>query len=83
MEELFVRLMDDPDPKLRIYVYPYRNNRRDGEAVYRGNPFDGLLDHLRDGFGSASYYVMIRRGKRMELAGIIGIAAPLHWRPRT
>ncbi|MDE2133816.1 MAG: hypothetical protein KGJ49_04385 [Alphaproteobacteria bacterium] len=78
-----MRLMDDPDPKLLIYVYPYRNNRRDGEVVYIGNPYDGLLGYLRDEFGSASYYVMIRRGRRMDLAGIIGIAAPLNWRKRT
>jgi len=77
-----MRLMDDPDPKLRIYVYPYRNNRREGGAVYCGNPFSDLLDYLRDEFGSASYYVMIRRGKRMELAGAIAVEAPLNWRKR-
>jgi hypothetical protein len=83
LEEIFFCLLDDPDPRLRVYVYPYRNNRRDGAAVYIGNPFDRLLEYLRDEFGSADYYIMIRRGKRMALAGTIGIAAPLHWRPRT
>jgi hypothetical protein len=81
-EELFWKLLDDPDPRLRVYVYPFAEARRNGAAGFVGRPFEGLVEHLRDEFGTASY-VMIRRGKPMELAGTIAIEAPLNWRKRT
>jgi hypothetical protein len=67
--------------QLRVYVYPFANKRRAGKAVYVGEPHRHMLDCLRDEFGTAEYYVMFRRGKSMALAGLIGIAAPLGWKP--
>lgn len=82
-EELFFRLLADPDPRLRVYVYPFANGRRTGSALFIGLPFETLLDHLRDEWGSGEYQVMIRRDKRMEISGLIAIEAPLGWTRKT
>jgi hypothetical protein len=41
------------------------------------------VDWLRDEHGGGDFHIIIRRGKRMELSGIICIEAPLaRWSPQ-
>ncbi len=37
----------------------------------------GLLDSIRDEFGSGEYHLMIRQGKTMLFTGTIGVERPL------
>src|SRR5258707_10559624 len=76
LEELLWRLLDDRDPRLRAYVYPIRDDRKDA-AVYIGAPFHGLIKWLRDEHNGGRFHIIIRRGKCMELSGIISIGVPL------
>ena len=76
LEELLWNLLDDRDPQLRAYVYRIRDDRKDS-ALYIGAPFHGLIARLRDEHGGGKFQIIIRRGKRMELYGIISIGVPL------
>jgi len=40
-------------------------------------PFSNLFEWLRDEHGGGAFHVIIRRGKSMELSGIVYIGAPL------
>ena len=76
LEELLWRLLDDRNPLLRAYVYPIRDDRKD-DAVYIGPPFHGLIAWLRNEHNGGRFHIIIRRGKCMELSGIISIGVPL------
>jgi len=76
LEEILWRLLDDRDPLLRAYVYPIRDDRKD-DAVYIGPPFHGLIAWLRNEHNGGQFHIIIRRGKCMELSGIISIGVPL------
>jgi len=52
-------------------------------AQFAGSPFPGLFEWLRDELGGGDFHIMIRRGKRMELSGVISIGAPVAWRGRS
>jgi hypothetical protein len=82
MDQSLDLLLGDSDPRLRLYVYRIRDGRKVTPALVSGYPFEGLFDYLRDRFGSGRYWIMIRRGREMELSGAICIEAPLNWRPR-
>ena len=77
LHELFWQLLDDPDPQLRAYVYRMLNGRKVFPALFAGEPFRDLVDWLRDYHGGGEFHVIIRRGKHMELSGILCIGAPL------
>lgn len=53
------------------------NDRKIKPALYAGAPYDGLIEWLRDQHGGGDFHIIIRRGKRMELSGIICIGVPL------
>ena len=42
--------------------------------------FPDLLEHLRDEYYGGEFAVIIRRGKIIELSGIVSIASPLRSR---
>ena len=79
LDVLFWNLLDDADPQLRAYVYRLQGKRKTGAALFNKAPFPGLIDRLRDEHGGGQFHIIIRRGKRMELSGIIGIGVPLAW----
>ena len=76
LDVLFWCLLEDRDPRLRAYVYRMCDDRKDG-ALYIGAPFRGLIEWLRDQHNGGDFHIIIRRGKRMELSGIICIGVPL------
>jgi len=82
LDELLWRLLDDIDDQLRMYVYSMSEAQKLVPAIYVGSPFPDLCEWLRDKHGSGNFQVIIRRGKTMELSGIIGIGAPLAQRER-
>jgi len=76
LEPLFWQLLDDRDPRLRIYVYRLRGGQKSKPALYIGRPSPRLIDWLQNKHGGGDFYIMIRRGKCMEISGIMGIAEP-------
>ena len=77
-ERLF-KLLEDDDWEQTVYVY-----RLDllGRTV---KPYSakwgmhaGLLDSLREEFGTGEYHLMIREGKTMVFTGTIGVERPLY-----
>jgi hypothetical protein len=76
LHELFWQLLDDGDPSLRAYVYRVRGTEKDLPALFTGEPFNGLAEWLRDEHKGGNFHIIIRRGKRMELSGIICIGTP-------
>ncbi len=79
LDERLWQLLDDGDPRLRMYVYRWNDGRKILPALLIGLPFSGLMDVLRDGHAGGHFYVMIRRGKMMELSGVISIELPLNF----
>jgi len=77
LDELLWNLLDDGDPKLRAYVYRLRDGRKATPALFIGAPFNGLIEWLRADHNGGHFHIIIRRGKRMELSGIICIGVPL------
>jgi len=71
--EKFLRLMDDPDPNVHVYVYGWdrETRRRILPAVYKGPPNPNLLDLLRTEHDGGEFNVMVRRGEVMELSEIV------------
>lgn len=83
MEETLLRLLDDSDARLRLYVYRLRDGKKVTPALINGYPFESLFEYLRDHYGGGRYCIIIRRGRQMELSGSIAIEAPRGWRPGT
>ena len=75
-DELFWQLLDDGDPSLRAYVYRIRGAERCVTALFIGVPYNGLAEWLRNEHYGGDFHIIIRRGKTMELSGIICIGAP-------
>jgi hypothetical protein len=80
LDERFWQLLDDPDCQLRAYVYRMLNDRKVLPALFAGEPFRDLSDWLRHYHSGGEFHVIIRRGKRMELSGIICIGVPMDFR---
>jgi hypothetical protein len=88
LEELLWRLLDDPDPLLRAYVYRIHDDRKDDALYigppcigppYIGPPFRSLIEWLRNEHNGGDFHIIIRRGECRELSGIICIGVPLAW----
>ena len=75
LDELLWQLLEDDDSRLRAYVYRIENGRKIKPALYTNAPYDGLIEWLRDDHAGGDFHIIIRRGKRMELSGIICIAS--------
>ena len=79
----FYRLCFNSNPTDRMYVYRVDDDQTEKRAVIKGAvPFPGVLERLRDKFGSGTYYVMIRRGKKLLLSGSVSIDGPQFWGQR-
>jgi hypothetical protein len=76
LDELLIQLLDDCDPRLRLYVYRLRGDEKIKPALIIGMPFSDLLEYLRDKYGGGQFCIMIRRGKKIELSGSIAIWSP-------
>jgi hypothetical protein len=74
--EKFAALEDDPDPRLREYIYRWDciNKRRITPALYKGPMVPGIFDRLRDEFDGGAFNIIIRRGETMELSELVFIA---------
>ena len=83
LDELFNRLLDSRNPRLRAYVYRLMDGKQQTPAVFKGCPFPTLVVFLIDKYGTAEYRIMIRDGETMLLAGDFAVMAPLNWRPKT
>jgi hypothetical protein len=77
LDELLWQLLEDRDHRLRAYIYRMRDKQKIIPAIYSGAPFPDLCDWLRDEHGGGDFHIIIRRGKKMELSGVIGIGVPL------
>ena len=82
LDELLFGLLEDNDPRLRAYVYKMREHRKIVPAFFVGSPCSDLLNWLRDEHGGGEFHLIIRRGKQMELSGILRIGVPLRWQTR-
>ena len=72
-------LIDQDDWELTVYVYRVdHRGRKITPYIAKWGMHAGLLDSLRDEFGSGEYYLMIRQGKTMIFTGIIGVQRPLN-----
>ena len=77
LDEQLVQLLNESDPRIRVYVYRMIDNRKIKPALYVGRPFEDLESYIRDKFGGGLFYIMIRRGEIMLLAGTIAFELPL------
>jgi hypothetical protein len=59
-----------------MYVYRMRDDQKIAPAILISSPFPNLLDHLRDEYRGGEFALIIRRGKIIELSGIVSIASP-------
>src|SRR5258706_4944922 len=82
LDELLWRLLGDGDPQLRAYVYRMQEDDKVLPALFIGAPSHELIDWLRDEHNGGDFHIIIRRGKRMELSGIICIGVPVAWGSR-
>jgi len=60
-----------------MYVYRMRDDEKVVPAIFVGMPFSDLFDWLRDEHGGGAFHIIIRRGKSMEISGIICIGVPV------
>jgi hypothetical protein len=76
LDELLLQLLDDSDFRLRAYIYRMNAAGKIFPALFVGAPFSDLLNWLRDEHGGGDFHVIIRRGKKMELSGVVCIGVP-------
>jgi hypothetical protein len=77
LHERFLDLLEEPDERDRLYVYRLDDaNRPIKPALIKGRPFRWLETHLRIKHGGGTFRIMIRRGEKMLLTGMIYIGAP-------
>jgi hypothetical protein len=70
------KLTDEEHPDDRCYVYRIKNGKPVRPAVLKCIPRPDLIDILRDRLGGGDFQIMIRRGSKMLIAGLLRIAAP-------
>ena len=76
--ERFYRLMAQDDWEQTVYVYRVdRLGRTITPYIAKWGMHAGLLDSLRDEFGTGEYHLMIRQGNTMIFTGTIGVECPL------
>ncbi|HEV2563443.1 MAG TPA: hypothetical protein VGT78_15015 [Rhizomicrobium sp.] len=77
----FIDLLSETDPRIRVYVYRFVDGKAIKPYLYRGQPFEKLEAYIAETFGNGAYYIMIRRGEKMLLAGDIRLLLSLNRRP--
>ncbi len=76
-ERLF-RLLEQDDWEQTVYVYQVDSSgRKITPFLAKWGMHTGLLDSLRDEFGSGEYHLMIRQGNTMLFTGTVGVERPL------
>ncbi len=77
MDQLF-RILEESDPRVRVYAYRMIGGRPIKPAVYKGEPFpDLLLGILQQEQGGGEFHLLIRRGETMLLSGVVLIFPPV------
>jgi len=77
--ERLYKLLDQDDCEQTVYVYRVDSSRRKRTPfLAKWGMHAGLLDSLRDEFGTGEYHLMIRQGKTMVFTGTIGVQRPLN-----
>ncbi len=74
-EHLFA-ILGGGHPRDHMYVYRMVNGHPESPALFKGQPFPDLLEHLRDQHGGGQFRLLIRRGDKMILSGVIAIECP-------
>ena len=77
LDDKLCTLLNQRDYRLRMYVYRMQDNRRITPAFLICRPFPDLLECLRDEYHGGDFALIIRRGKMIELSGIVRIGSPL------
>ena len=78
-ERLSVLLAED-DWDQTVYVYRIDHaGRKIKPYVAKWGMHSGLLDSIRDDFGTGEYHLMIRHGKTMVFTGTIGVERPRNY----
>jgi len=72
----FFALLDERNPRDRCYLYRMAEGQPVRPALFKCTPHPRLIDTLRDKFGGGDFQVMIRRGEKMLLTGLLRIAEP-------
>jgi hypothetical protein len=76
LHERWYALQGDGDPRLTCYLYRMVDNQKSKPAQYKGRFHDRFEKFVQDKIGPGKFYVMVRRGEIMEIAGIIDIGLP-------
>ncbi len=76
-ERLF-KLIAQDDWEQTVYVYRVDGaGRKTKPYLTKWGMHAGLLDSIRDEFGTGEYHLMIRDGKTMVFTGTIGVQCPI------
>ena len=78
LEEELTAILYEGDQRLKVYVYKAVDCRPVGKFIRKCCPYEGLVEDIRDKFGSGQYAIFIR-GKTIIFAGIIGVETPIGW----
>ena len=73
---LFFDLLEEQNPDDRCYVYRVENGKPIRPALYKCIPHPRLIDVLYDRFSGGDFQIMIRRGTKMLITGLLRIAEP-------
>ena len=76
LDDKLCNLLNQRDHRLRMYVYRTQDNRKITPAFLICRPVPNLLECLRDEYHGCDFALIIRRGKIIELSGIVSIAPP-------
>lgn len=77
MWDRLYRLLAQDDWDQTVYVYRVdAKGKTIKPYLVKWGMHAGLLDSLREEFGSGTYHLMIRQGKTMLFTGIIGVECP-------
>ena len=76
--ERFYKVVAEDNWEQTVYIYRVdRSGRKIMPFLAKWSMHAGLLDSIRDDFGSGEYHLMIRQGKTMVFTGTIGVERPL------
>ena len=80
LEEELSAILYKGDQRLTVYVYRAKDCRIIKPWIIKCCPYEGLVEDIRDEFGSGQYAILIR-GKAIIFSGIIGVETPIGWQP--
>ena len=62
-----MELMDDPDEKLRLFIYRWEDDRLAKPAIYSGPVREDIFEYLQDKHNGGEFIFMVRPGETMLL----------------